>query len=164
MDYRYTQDFARQMQSAEWRAHELRQEVVATFWQGIAQAAARTIGDLRRGWAAWSLARKERRADEQLWSIALGDARVMGDLKHAMSRGAVRDEQPADGASVQRVSSRSPVASTAHRPVPQVDARDCGHARKAQAARKGKRPCREAGAQEREARVGGRVPGLAGGA
>lgn len=36
-------------------------------------------------------ARRERKADEQLWNIALTDARVMADLSRAMSREATRD-------------------------------------------------------------------------
>jgi hypothetical protein len=36
-------------------------------------------------------ARKQRRDDEHLWSIALTDARVMADLSRAMSREAGRD-------------------------------------------------------------------------
>ena len=35
-------------------------------------------------------ARRERKADEQLWNIALTDARVMADLSRAMSRDAER--------------------------------------------------------------------------
>jgi hypothetical protein len=37
MDYRYTEDFARQMESAEWRAHELRERVLNSFWQSVAK-------------------------------------------------------------------------------------------------------------------------------
>ena len=42
MDYRYTEDFARQMEAAEWRAHELREEALTSFWQAIARALANT--------------------------------------------------------------------------------------------------------------------------
>jgi len=77
MDYRYTEEFARQMDAAEWRAHELRGQALASFWRETARA-------LRRALASWLLARKERRADEQLWKIAQSDPRVMADLRHAM--------------------------------------------------------------------------------
>ena len=45
----------------------------------------------RRGLAAWSLARKQRREDEQLWNLALTDARIMADLSRAMSQDALGD-------------------------------------------------------------------------
>lgn len=47
----------------------------------------------RRGLAAWSAARKQRREDEKLWSIALTDARVMADLSRAMSQDALRESR-----------------------------------------------------------------------
>jgi hypothetical protein len=47
MDYRHTEDFARQMQAAEWRAHELREEVLASFWQALVRGVARVM---RRAW------------------------------------------------------------------------------------------------------------------
>ncbi len=50
----------------------------------------RTAGAARRGMAAWSAARKQRRADEQLWNLALSDARIMADLSRAMSQDAQR--------------------------------------------------------------------------
>jgi hypothetical protein len=77
MDYRYTEDFARQMDAAEWRAHELRGQALASFWRDTARA-------LRGALASWLLARKARRADEELWRIAQSDPRVMADLRHAM--------------------------------------------------------------------------------
>ncbi len=46
---------------------------------------------VRAGFAALAAARKQRLADEQLWRIALTDARVMADLSRAMSRDALRD-------------------------------------------------------------------------
>ena len=46
---------------------------------------------VRRGLAAWSLARKQRREDEKLWNLALTDARIMADLSRAMSQDALRD-------------------------------------------------------------------------
>ena len=45
---------------------------------------------LRRGLAAWNVARKQRAEDEKLWSLALQDARIMADLSRAMSQEAVR--------------------------------------------------------------------------
>ena len=36
-------------------------------------------------------ARRQRKADEQLWNIALNDARVMADLSRAMSRDAAQE-------------------------------------------------------------------------
>lgn len=43
---------------------------------------------LRDSWAAWAVTRKAAAADERMWSIALQDARVMADIKAAMSRSA----------------------------------------------------------------------------
>jgi hypothetical protein len=40
---------------------------------------------------AQAAARKQRREDERLWNVALGDARVMADLSRAMSAQASRD-------------------------------------------------------------------------
>jgi len=48
MDYRYTEDFARQMASAEWRAHELREPVLTSFWQAVAKAVANTARRVQR--------------------------------------------------------------------------------------------------------------------
>ena len=50
----------------------------------------RTIGAVRRGIASWAEARRQRRADDQLWSLALSDARIMADLSRAMSQDALR--------------------------------------------------------------------------
>jgi hypothetical protein len=51
-----------------------------------------TVGSpLTRAWSAWSAARKQRRDDEQLWNLALSDARIMADLSRAMSQDALRD-------------------------------------------------------------------------
>jgi hypothetical protein len=47
MDYRHTEDFARQMAAAEWRAHELREEVLISFWQALVRGVARVM---RRAW------------------------------------------------------------------------------------------------------------------
>jgi hypothetical protein len=52
----------------------------------FAAPARRLAGNLREGWAAWTVARKAAAADERLWSIALQDARVMADIQAAMSR------------------------------------------------------------------------------
>lgn len=41
MDYRYTEDFAREMERAEWRAHDLRQEALGSLWHAIAAAFSR---------------------------------------------------------------------------------------------------------------------------
>ena len=48
----------------------------------------RGVAALRRGLASWSAARAQRRADEQLWHLALNDARIMADLSRAMSQDA----------------------------------------------------------------------------
>jgi hypothetical protein len=45
---------------------------------------------VKRGLAAWSAARKQRREDEKLWNLALTDARIMADLSRAMSQQAAR--------------------------------------------------------------------------
>lgn len=45
---------------------------------------------ITRGFAALSAARKQRREDEKLWSLALTDARIMADLSRAMSQDAQR--------------------------------------------------------------------------
>jgi hypothetical protein len=47
MDYRHTEDYARQMEAAALRAHDLRREAIAVFWIGVRDAlrhAARAIG------------------------------------------------------------------------------------------------------------------------
>ena len=51
----------------------------------------RTVGALRRGMASWAEARRQHRADEQLWTLALSDARIMADLSRAMSQDALHD-------------------------------------------------------------------------
>jgi hypothetical protein len=49
------------------------------------------LGDpLTRGFTSWTTGRKQRREDEQLWNLALTDARIMADLSRAMSRNALR--------------------------------------------------------------------------
>jgi hypothetical protein len=42
------------------------------------------------GFAALAAASRQRKADEQIWKVALTDARVMADLSRAMSREAQR--------------------------------------------------------------------------
>lgn len=55
-------------------------------------APARRLGAaLRQGVKGWSTRRKQAAADQQLWSVALTDARVMADLSRAMSSAAERD-------------------------------------------------------------------------
>jgi phage-related minor tail protein len=51
----------------------------------------RAMGAVRSGMASWAEARRQRRADEQLWNLALSDARIMADLSRAMSDDALRD-------------------------------------------------------------------------
>ena len=46
---------------------------------------------IRAGLVRWAAARKQAAADDQLWQIALNDARVMADISRAMSVDAVRD-------------------------------------------------------------------------
>ena len=43
------------------------------------------VSSLRSGLTAWSARRRETSADEQLWKLALTDARVMADISRAMS-------------------------------------------------------------------------------
>lgn len=45
---------------------------------------------VRAGLATIAAARRQRKADDQLWNVALNDARVMADLSRAMSRDAQR--------------------------------------------------------------------------
>jgi hypothetical protein len=56
----------------------------------IGSPASRSMATIRRGIASWTEARRQRRADEQLWSLALSDARIMADLSRAMSQDALR--------------------------------------------------------------------------
>jgi hypothetical protein len=57
----------------------------------LATPAKRTAAALRAGLTRWNAARKQAAADEQLWQVALTDARVMADISRAMSVDAVRD-------------------------------------------------------------------------
>lgn len=57
----------------------------------LADPAGRAGTALRQRWADWGVARRQAAADDQLWQIALTDARVMADLSRAMSQSAERD-------------------------------------------------------------------------
>lgn len=54
MDYRHTEAFARQMEAAALRAHDLRREAIAEFWTGVGRAA--------RGAVRWIALRVKRAA------------------------------------------------------------------------------------------------------
>ncbi|MEP6791646.1 MAG: hypothetical protein ABI907_09760 [Ramlibacter sp.] len=43
---------------------------------------------IRKQLQAWAVERRQNAADEQLWSVALTDARVMADISRAMNAGA----------------------------------------------------------------------------
>ncbi|HWP13233.1 MAG TPA: hypothetical protein VNN06_15530 [Ramlibacter sp.] len=57
----------------------------------LAAPAKSAAAALRVGLKRWAAARKQAAEDEQLWQLALTDARVMADLSRAMSAGASRD-------------------------------------------------------------------------
>ena len=57
----------------------------------LAAPAKRAAAALRVGLKRWAEARKRAAEDEQLWQLALTDARVMADLNRAMSAAAERD-------------------------------------------------------------------------
>jgi hypothetical protein len=57
----------------------------------LATPARRASAALRVGFRRWNAARKEAAEDDQLWQLALTDARVMADISRAMSADAVRD-------------------------------------------------------------------------
>ena len=57
---------------------------------GIGAPVTRATARVRALLARWAAARKERREDEKLWSLALSDARIMADLSRAMSAQAER--------------------------------------------------------------------------
>jgi hypothetical protein len=48
MDYRHTEDYARQMEAAALRAHDLRREAIAIFWTGVWHALHRAGNALAR--------------------------------------------------------------------------------------------------------------------
>jgi hypothetical protein len=57
----------------------------------FAAPAKRAAVALRAGMKRWAAARKQAAEDEQLWQLALTDARVMADISRAMSAGASRE-------------------------------------------------------------------------
>lgn len=56
----------------------------------LAEPLRRAVGSLRSGFKAWSARRRQSLADEQLWRLALNDARVMAEISRAMSSDAER--------------------------------------------------------------------------
>jgi undecaprenyl pyrophosphate phosphatase UppP len=60
---------------------------IALFAAPAKRAAAATLAGFKR----WNAARKRAAEDEQLWKLALTDARVMADISRAMSEGATRE-------------------------------------------------------------------------
>ncbi len=58
----------------------LRAENFATF-----------VASIKQRISAWNTARKQAAQDQQMWDIALTDARVMADLSRAMTADAERD-------------------------------------------------------------------------
>jgi hypothetical protein len=57
----------------------------------LAAPARRTALSLRAGLKGWAAARRQAAQDEQLWQVALTDARIMADISRAMSASASRD-------------------------------------------------------------------------
>jgi hypothetical protein len=57
----------------------------------LATPAHRVSCSLRAGLKAYRVRRKQAIADEQLWNIALVDARVMADISRAMAQDGARD-------------------------------------------------------------------------
>jgi hypothetical protein len=57
----------------------------------FAAPAKRAAVALRAGMKRWAAARKQAAEDEQLWQLALTDARVMADISRAMSADASRE-------------------------------------------------------------------------
>jgi hypothetical protein len=57
----------------------------------LAAPAKRAVAAFRAGYQRWAAARRAAAADEQLWNLALTDARVMADISRAMSADALRD-------------------------------------------------------------------------
>lgn len=49
------------------------------------------VHSFRDGLTAWNVRRRESAADDQLWKLALSDARVMAEISRAMSSDAQRD-------------------------------------------------------------------------
>jgi len=57
----------------------------------FAAPARRAATALRAGARRWASARKQAAEDQQLWNLAMTDARVMADISRAMSADALRD-------------------------------------------------------------------------
>lgn len=57
----------------------------------FAAPAKRAAAALRVGLQRWAAARKQAAEDDQLWQLALTDARVMADISRAMTEGARRE-------------------------------------------------------------------------
>jgi hypothetical protein len=57
----------------------------------LATPAKRAAVALRAGLKRWNAARQQAREDDQLWQLAMSDARVMADISRAMSAGATRE-------------------------------------------------------------------------
>jgi hypothetical protein len=57
----------------------------------LATPAKRAAAALRVGLKRWNAARKQAAEDDQLWQLALTDARVMADISRAMTADATRD-------------------------------------------------------------------------
>jgi hypothetical protein len=57
----------------------------------FAKPAKRAAAALRVGLQRWAAARKRAAEDDQLWQLALTDARVMADISRAMTEGARRE-------------------------------------------------------------------------
>lgn len=60
----------------------------------FATPAKRAVIALRAGLKRWAAARRQAAEDEELWQLALTDARVMADLSRAMSAEASRSTRP----------------------------------------------------------------------
>ena len=57
----------------------------------LADPLRQAVGSLRSGLKAWNARRRQALAEEQLWRLALNDARVMAEISRAMSVDASRD-------------------------------------------------------------------------
>ena len=57
----------------------------------LATPARHAAAALRVGFRRWTAARKQAAEDDQLWKLALTDARVMADISRAMNADASRD-------------------------------------------------------------------------
>jgi hypothetical protein len=61
----------------------------------LAWPAKRAAAGLRDFFKTWAAARRQAAQDQQLWDLALTDARVMADISRAMSAAAVRESRRA---------------------------------------------------------------------